>query len=292
MGILRGEPDRRREYMQPTANWPQTLHNTRKALRLSRTDLGRLAGVSSETIKAYELGLRHPTRSLLVSLLDALKIERQARNEILVGAGFAPDGEGLGPGRLPHYMYSPAEAALHVEEMPWPAFVLNEYTEVVAANSLTELLWNIDLEREFPNPLDRSMMAVASNPRFADRVENWDEAMQQAIGVFKGHYRGPEDVENASPYFAQVLERFLSGSPKYAGRLMELWQETPPRDPKVRWEYEVQWNEPGIGLMSFLSVVNTASEPDGLAFNDWIPIGSETWGRFEELRKKGRGRRR
>jgi hypothetical protein len=44
-----------------------------------------------------------------------------------------------------------------------------------------------------------------------------------------------------------VLERFLKGDPKYVGRLMELWQETVPREPKVRWEYDVHWNEPEIG---------------------------------------------
>ena len=69
-----------------------------------------MAGVSAETIKAYETGLRQPTRSYLVAILDALKVERHLRNDILVGAGFAPDGDSLGPAYLPHYMYS-AEAA-------------------------------------------------------------------------------------------------------------------------------------------------------------------------------------
>jgi hypothetical protein len=251
-----------------------------------------MAGVSAETIKAYETGLRQPTRTFLVSILDALRIERQQRNDILVGAGFAPDGERLGALGLPHYMFSLAEAAEHLQEKPWPAFVLNEYTEVVAVNSLAELLWDIDLEREFPEQLDRNLVSVASSPRFADRVENWDEVMQQGLGVFKGHHRGPEDIDNASPYFQQVLERFLKGDPKYVGRLMELWQETMPREPRVRWEYEVQWNEPGIGRMRFLSIVNTANEQDGLAFNDWIPVGAESWANLEQLKKRGRRKRR
>ena len=85
-----------------------------------------------------------------------------------------------------------------------------------------------------------------------------------------------------------MLDRFLKGDPKYVGRLMQLWQETLPREPKVRWEYEVLWNEPGIGRMRFLAVVNTASEPDGLAFNDWMPVGAETWKNFEALQKRGR----
>jgi transcriptional regulator with XRE-family HTH domain len=273
--------------MQPTANdWSQGLYSARTSLRLSRTTLARLAGVSAETIKAYELGLRHPTRLYLVAILDALRLERHARNEILFSAGFAPDGEGLGPTRVPHYMFSPAEAARHVEAMPWPAFVLNEYTEVVFVNKLVERLWDIDLEEEFPNPLDRNLVSVASLPRFADRVENWEETMAVGISVFKGHHRGAEMLDSASPYFKQVLERFLRGDPKYVGRLMQLWQETPPRDPKVRWEYEIIWNEPGIGRLHFISVVNTASEPDGLAFNDWMPVDAPTWEALERIRTR------
>lgn len=274
---------------QPTASdWPQALLSARKALRLTRPELGRLARVSPSTIKAYEYGIRQPTRIYLCAILDALRVERLTRNEILVMAGFAPDGDELGASRTPHYMYSVVAAAQHVAGMPWPAFVLNDNTEVVACNRLTELLWGIELEREFPNPLDRSLVSVASNPRFADRVENWEEMVGVGISVFKGHHLGPEQLDHASPYFSQVLERFLAGDQKYTSRLLSLWQETAPREPKVRWEYEVQWNEPGLGRMRFLAVVNTASEPDGLAFNDWVPVGAETWERLSQLEQHRR----
>jgi len=29
--------------------------------------------------------------------------------------------------------------------------------------------------------------------------------------------------------------------------------------------------------MRFLAMVSTASEPDGLAFNDWIPVDASSW---------------
>jgi len=275
------------EDMQPTASdWSRGLHSARKTLRLSRNRLSRIAGVSAETIKAYELGLRHPTRSLLVAILDGLKLERNARNNILADAGFSPDGGSLGPDRFSGYQFSPQSAKCHVDAMPWPAFILNDYAEVTCCNPLTERLWGIELEREFPNMLDRNMLSVASNPRFADRVENWEEMMRVGIGVFKGHHLGAEAIDNASPYFSRILERFLQGDPKYVGRMMNLWQETPPHEPKVRWEYEVHWNEPGIGRMSFLAVVNTANADDGLAFNDWMPVNAVTWQRLGRLRRR------
>ena len=32
-------------------------------------------------------------------------------------------------------------------------------------------------------------------------------------------------------------------------------------------------------------MVNPASEPDGLAFNDWIPLDGETWAALVQLEK-------
>ena len=47
------------------------------------------------------------------------------------------------------------------------------------------------------------------------------------------------------------------------------------------------WVDPDVGTLRFRAMVNTASEPDGLAFNDWIPLDAATWdglARLEKLR--------
>jgi transcriptional regulator with XRE-family HTH domain len=206
--------------MQPAAgDWCARLEAARKDLRLSRTALAELSGVSAPTIKAYEHGLRHPTRGLLIAILEALKLERNARDSILVDAGLAPDGRFLGPDSFPDYMFTAEEALQHMEELPWPAFIFNEFLEVVVANRIAQRLWGIDLDREFPKPIDRNMLAVSSSPRFAGKVDKWDEMVSVAISVFKGHHRGPEALERLSPYFAEVVQRFSQGSPEYAARL-------------------------------------------------------------------------
>jgi transcriptional regulator with XRE-family HTH domain len=246
--------------MSPAANdWSHRLLEARKALKLTRSALASLAQVSPQTIKAYEHGLRHPTRHLLGAILDALKLDRLTRNEVLEGVGFAPDGRYLGPGGAPGYMYTLADAHAHADSLPWPSF------------------WAVDLEREFPDPIDRNMLGLASNPRFGDRIDNWDEMVGVGIAVFKGHHLGPESIENASPYFGEVMRRFVQGSPEYAARFGELWQTAEPHSAKVRWVYPVRWKEPDVGLIDFVAVVTTANEEEGLAFNDWIPVGAESW---------------
>jgi transcriptional regulator with XRE-family HTH domain len=256
---------------------------------MSREALAAAAGVSAAAVKSYEDGTRNPTRGMLVSLLNALKIDRHSRNSILVGAGFAPDGEFLGPMRFPTFMFSPKEAQEHVDRCPWPAFVANEFIELIICNQACECLWNIDLEREFPRGIDRNMLAVMSRVRFADHLDNWDDLIRLTIGVFKGHYRGPEELDRASPYFGEVMRRYGTGDERFVTRFAELWQDTEPLEAKVRLMYPIHWREPGLRPMSFMGVVTTANEPEGLAFNDWIPTDAQTWDELEKL-KRDRGR--
>jgi hypothetical protein len=47
-------------------------------------------------------------------------------------------------------------------------------------------------------------------------------------------------------------------------------------EPKCRWSFPIIWRD-DLGEMRFLNVINTASEPDGLAFNDWVPVDANAW---------------
>ena len=142
---------------------------------MPRRVLAEAAGVSVQTVKSYELGLRRPSRALLVAILDALEVDRRLRNEILIGAGFAPDGDHLGP-RNADYMFTLAETEALINALPWPAHVNSELMEVLAANSIVQRLWGIDLQHEFTTPIERNLMNFATDPRFADRVKNWESA--------------------------------------------------------------------------------------------------------------------
>ncbi len=263
--------------------WAALLRKARRDIGLSRPALAEGAGVSAQTVKAYELGFRRPSRALLASLLDVLEVDRRLRNEILVGAGFAPDGERLGP-HNPDYMYTVDEARALIAGLPWPSHVTSELMEVVAANRVAQRLWGVDLERELLGPVERNLATFATNPRFADRVTNWDALVAVAIGVLKGHHRGAVPLpETATAYFAAVIERVFDGNPRYVRRLLDLWDRVPPRTAKIRWFYDVHWADRVAGEMRFRVSVAVADEPGGLMFHDWIPVGAETWTRLEAV---------
>ncbi len=265
--------------------WRQLLVQARKAVGVSRQQLADQAHLSADTLKSYELGPRRPSRARLTAILDALKIERKARNDILAAAGFVPDGLALIPGE-PRGGFSHREAAALIETLRWPAFVLDEYVTVVAANESAQRLWGVDLRSEFTDPVDRNLLSVASNARFADRCLNWDEAIGTVMSVFKQKEWGRvEQLDDPSPVFAAVLQRFLDGDPGYVTRLAELWEKTPSArwDRKMRWSYPVVWHDPDAGIIRFECTVTVASHADSTNFNDWIPIGAESWAAFERL---------
>ncbi|MCL4230804.1 MAG: helix-turn-helix transcriptional regulator [Dehalococcoidia bacterium] len=265
------------------SEWAVLLRKARTDIGMSRPALAAGAGVSAQTVKAYELGLRRPSQTLLSALLDVLELDRRLRNEILVGAGFAPDGGQLGP-HNPDYMYTVEEARSLIEGHPWPACVASEMMEVVAANRAAQRLWGVDLDHEFASPVERNLATFATNPRFADHVKNWEAVTSVAIGVLKGHHRGAVPLpESATAYFAAVMERVFDGNPRYVRRLLDLWDRVPARTPKIRWFFETVWSDNVAGEMRFKVSVAMADEPGGLTFHDWIPADAETWSRLDTL---------
>jgi transcriptional regulator with XRE-family HTH domain len=271
------------------SDWFEMLSSARERLGLTQAQLAAKAHISVPSIKAYESGRRHPSQPYLTTILDALNIDRAERNKILGTAGYASDSYELGPWSDSQFMFTVEEASALIDGSPWPAFLSNEMMEVAAANAPVQRLWSVDLRREFLNPIERNLLSVASDPRFAERCTNLSEVLIVMASVLKGHHRGAEALDNPSPYFAAVLERFLGGDPKYIQPFLRAWQDAIPRTPKIRWEYPIVWDDPDVGTLHFLAVVNPASEPDGLAFNDWIPLDSETWAalrKLEELRPR------
>ena len=262
--------------------WYEELKRWRAAEGLSRAELARRAGVSIESLKAYELGRRKPSREVLKSLLDHLRVERGHRSAILDAAGYAPGRDEFVPSGE-SYGFTVAEAQREVDLYPWPSQVNNELMEVVAANRAALALWSA-AEDEPGRPVLSNMMAGASHPRFGGRIRNWEEVVAVGVGIMKGHPRGNEpDLEGLSPYFAGVLQQFLSGEPAYVARLLHLWEGVEPRSPKARWTVPVIIDHPDQGELRFVLVSSVCNEPAGLFFADWIPQDGRTWGAVAAL---------
>jgi transcriptional regulator with XRE-family HTH domain len=265
------------------ADWRKRLRSARRTLGLSQDALAKLAGLSQETIRGYESGRRRPRREHLADVLSALRLEHVERRRIIEDAGFAPDPR-VDADLMARISHTIESAAAECERHDWPAFVTNEFADVVGANTVVQRLWGIEMPGPGSGMVERNLLSVASDPHFADHLINWEEAFGTILSVFKAHDWAPEDIDQPGPYLAAVLERFLAGDARYVRRLIEIWQAAPVAwERKEHWSYPIVWRGPGNATMHFAGIVTSASLVDGLTINDWIPLDGRTWRALRNL---------
>ncbi|HEX5480497.1 MAG TPA: hypothetical protein VFY79_12335, partial [Dehalococcoidia bacterium] len=148
---------------------------------------------------------------------------------------------------------------------------------------------NVDLRHEFTEGWERNLVMVASNPRFADRVGNWDELVSILIAIAKGSHYRPQNLESPSPYFARVLEEFARGEPRYVKRFAQLWDSVTLLENRQRWEYPVIWNDPEHGRLDLLGLVVSSDHTQTMVtFHDWVPVNADSWMRLEAVKARWR----
>jgi hypothetical protein len=252
---------------------------------LSRDALALAAGVSGESIRAYETGRRRPPREVLVALLDQLSVQAYERDSILTAVGYAPDSRVLGADRQdPEHSFE--EALAEVNSVQWPSVITNEAMDVVAANVVAQRLWGVDLSREFNRPVERNLLAQMSNPRIADQIANWEEAVSILLTLVKGSYGDVAENSETSKYYQACMATFLAGDPRYVQAGARIWLEVTPRIYKWRFSYPMHWRHPRHGLLRFHVLVNPVNRQKRITLNDWMPLDGHTW---EATRELGQG---
>lgn len=257
----------------PEPGWRALLRAERHRLGLTQVELAERAGIAPETLRKYESGGRTPTRASIDRLLAALQVPYVTVREVLRELGFAAAETLRTPESDPDYQFTIPQLRVFVEETPWPQFAVNNLLEIVAANSAAQALWGIDLPAEFArrSRAELNFLAIAAERRFSERIGNWSDMMARLVSVLKAIPESATILDDPGSLFGEVFAVFAQNDPTAIPKLFALWERTPPASAKVRWNYPIVWREPGIGEIRFLGTVTTASEPDAIGFNDWIP---------------------
>ncbi len=259
-------------------DWRSLLRDSREAIALTLDELGERSGVSANTMKAYELGLRNPTRPLLPALLNALDIDRFARNGVLEAAGFRPDGLDVWQ-RNADFALTFEEARTEINAYLWLALLTGEGMKYLAWTAAYDRLWGGPGAGQSPEA--GSFLSWMSYLPFADRLKNWDEVMRFLIETLKGSLRFPEVApEGTSTHIWAALERFFQGDATYISRYLALWERTPAPPAKARFSHRIVFDHPVFGVLSFRCLGMGVNEMDGLVLNDWIPEDAVTWKRL------------
>lgn len=266
------------------------IRAARKRLGLSQPDMASRTGLSPEAIRGYEIGRRKPKRDHLIALLEALEIARADANMILRGAGFAP----ITTSNVPvdgDTWRAVDELDATVGRCPWPVFAVNDRIVVVSANAAFQALVGADFTSELSQPEDRSLLLAASQPRFADHILNWDEAVGTLIAVWKYNFYHAAALDHpSSEYFQQLLARFAQGDPRYVMRFTRLWDDVAPLPVVQRWEYPMIWEDTEFGALRLLGLVSVSDDAETLfSFNDWIPIDAASWTALEQIKARAQG---
>ncbi len=255
-------------------DWRALLREQRRAKGISQPELARRADLSLSAVKAYERGERHPSREALAAIVDAVGMPTEQANRLYAGAGYAIDMR-----RILHERYAPRPMEWFDNEIGryrWPVLVTNQSGDVLAANRPFRDLIGIPAHERLPHPR-WNFIVTASEPAYAGRLENWDEAMSFMIGLGKAEARWEVNVERPSPWTNDAYRRFLEGDPAYITRLLRLWEAAPPIDLTTRMSYPIRWREEGGELLSFTATMHMADLWQDLTWHDWIPLDAQTW---------------
>lgn len=269
------------EETEAAFDWARAIREDRKRKRLSRPEIAHRSGLSLSAVKAYETGARHPSREALSAIIDALGMTTDQANPILTGAGYATNWRAIF-----HEAYGPRPPewfAEQVERETWPVFVTNEASDIVAANRAFRTLIGIPLRETLPKPDKWNFIAMATHPSWADRIENWDEAMSWALGLAKTGLRRQINLERPAPWSFESYKQLLKGDPAYIARMLKLWEPAEPVEHTTRMRYPARWRNEDGRVLRFAAVVHVADVWQVYAWHDWIPEDAETMRVISEI---------
>ena len=263
-------------------DWRAALRAHRKARGFTQTRLARDAHLSLSALKQYESGHRHPSAEALDAIIGALGLTAEQSSPIRAGAGYAPDMKRIFYDRLGPYDLADLER--QGEGYPWPVFVTNFAADVLAANRAFFRVIGPALEAAFnAGPEGRNFLGVASDPRFAARVTNYDEAVRFFIGLMKGEERWQHNLEHPAPLIEGPMRRFLSGDPSYVARMLKLYQDAPPIRHSTRVDYRLGWTLDDGRAITFKGLITVADLYQELVWHDWLPATAADHAVLESL---------
>jgi transcriptional regulator with XRE-family HTH domain len=141
---------------------------------LSQLDLSLEAGISQRHISFVESGRSVPSRSLLVTLCEALGIPLRERNVLLLAAGYAPLYEEPTLDDATMAVISRAIDQMLRNHEPHPALLINRYWNVLRPNrAATALFGSLTNLEAFPKP--RNLLELVFDPAgLRPTVEDWE----------------------------------------------------------------------------------------------------------------------
>lgn len=263
-----GGPSRRPPFGSALREW-------RQGHGLSQMELGLHAGVSARHLSFLETGRARPSQEMVLRLAAALDLPLRERNDLLLGAGYAPryparslDDAGLAEARRA------LQFILDMHE-PFPAFVLDRSWGIVMWNRTQGLMLR-DLHGPSGSPADLNALDMVFAPGpVRESFLNWGEV---AGAVLRRLRRQVARVGSADP-LRRTWER-IRAMPGVAGLSLE---EDAGRPPPILVPMLMREGDVVLRWFSTLATFGAAGDVtlDELVIESFFP-GDETTRAFVE----------
>ncbi|MBK6686451.1 MAG: helix-turn-helix transcriptional regulator [Deltaproteobacteria bacterium] len=189
------------------------LRAHRQARGLSQLALGLEAEVSTRHLSFLESDRARPTREMVLRLAEALQVPLRARNDLLIGAGLAPEFKET-PLESPDLSDMRALLELLIRRnQPYPAMVIDRRWDLVMANQAYAAIIGAQIGQELPAyqllpPSKRpNILALFFDPAgFRPLVANWEEVARELVPRLR------LESAQADPEVNSVLDPILARS--------------------------------------------------------------------------------
>ncbi|WP_408899396.1 helix-turn-helix domain-containing protein [Nocardioides sp. R1-1] len=240
------------------------LRSWRERRRFSQQELSNLSTVSTRHLSRVETGRAHPTPDMILHLAENLEIPLRERNRLLLAAGYAP--------RYPDRSLEDRSLAVVMDglrslldaHLPYPAILLDDYWDVVDANTaLTPFLEGCAPELLEP-PLNVVRLCLRPDG-LARRIENLDQWAAHLYHRAAGRAERTHDPRHHA----------------LASEIAELAGGVPRLDPATTGPVltlELRYGDDLLRMFSTSAQLQTATDAalEGLALETFLPADEAT----------------
>jgi transcriptional regulator with XRE-family HTH domain len=191
----------------------------RNRARISQLDLALECDSSTRHLSFVETGRAHPSRKLLLTLIQYMEVPLRSRNAMLISAGYAPVYEETG---LSAPEMDQVRSMLNImvqQNGLFPSMLIDRHWNILESNLAFDLMCESfvedpDLMREQPLNLIRCFL----NPRcLGNSVVNYDEMYRTMVNRVRRFI----NVMGSDPESSALLEEVLSFRPQQSKRIAE-----------------------------------------------------------------------
>lgn len=277
----------------PAPPFSEAIVAYRQLARLSRAQLGELAGVSPATIAAYESGRRSPSREALLTLCKVLYVDGYAINRFLREAGFEEE-----PGDWARWICGEAPATIYREHtplrpvgsraifgetdrQPFPSLILDNGCHVIHANPLARRLVDLRSHPAIGSRPGPHLLQLMVSDHLQESIGNWEEVASVFLPGRLEHLVLGGERETSTGSLLGLSRQLAPRYHRGLERLAAVWTQSPDFTSLRRPGVQVLWSTPQGDSLLFNCTASGITAADPYQALDFHPANAATFAWLE-----------